>query len=265
LFNILKHTSLPKPAELANNLILLLGDTQSSPGAPFKVPRSGIKDALEKAHQPIYAKIGTGVNTGPFDFAFVKKALVQDKIIESDARSDGNVDQLSLTLSGWKIYEELKRSVKDTRKAFMAMEFINPKKDEGNHYYFQKELFDYLKREVLLKTEYKLENPLMSDPEAGNIHARLEVEIRSSRFVVAELSHHNLGAYWEAGFARGLGKPVIYMCNKEVYERDKPHFDVGSDQIVFWEEGEDKKEAAATNLSAVILATLLGEAKMTDG
>lgn len=59
---------------------------------------------------------------------------------------------------------------------------------------------------------------------AGNIQARLEVEIRKARFVVAELSHHNNGAYWEAGFARGLGKPVIYMYNKEVGKTERPTF-----------------------------------------
>ena len=64
---------------------------------------------------------------------------------------------------------------------------------------------------------------------AGNIHARLEVEIRTARFVVAEISHHNNGAYWEAGFARGFGKPVIYMYNKVIGNRTDPHFDVGSD------------------------------------
>ncbi len=98
---------------------------------------------------------------------------------------------------------------------------------------------------------------------AGNIHARLEVEIRKARFLVAELSHHNNGAYWEAGFARGLGKPVIYMYNKEIGGSDRPpHFDVSSDHYITWEQGKPQK--AADDLKAVIRATLFGEAKMED-
>ena len=28
-------------------------------------------------------------------------------------------------------------------------------------------------------------------------------------------THGDPGAYWEAGFAEGLGKPVIYTCEKD--------------------------------------------------
>jgi nucleoside 2-deoxyribosyltransferase len=81
--------------------------------------------------------------------------------------------------------------------------------------------------------------------------------------VIAELSHHNNGAYWEAGFARGLGKPVIYMYNKRVGNSDRPpHFDVGSDLYIAWE--EDKPEKAADDLKGVIRATLFAEAVMED-
>ena len=90
----------------------------------------------------------------------------------------------------------------------------------------------------------------------------MEVEIRTARFVVAELSHHKNGAYWEAGFARALGKPVIYMYNKSIGKSEKPHFDVGSDHIIFWE--KDNPQKAAEDLKAFIRATLFGEAKMID-
>lgn len=103
---------------------------------------------------------------------------------------------------------------------------------------------------------------LRSDPAAGNIHARLEVEIRAARFVVAELSHHNNGAYWEAGFARGLGKPVIYMYNKITGKSNTPHFDVGSDHYIAWVQNQPEKAAEA--LKAVIRATLFGDAVMED-
>ena len=56
---------------------------------------------------------------------------------------------------------------------------------------------------------------LDEDPQAGSIDERLRVEIRKSRFLVADLTHGNPGAYWEAGFAEGLGKPVIYTCEKD--------------------------------------------------
>jgi nucleoside 2-deoxyribosyltransferase len=50
---------------------------------------------------------------------------------------------------------------------------------------------------------------------AGSIDDQLRVALRTSRFVIADLTHDNNGAYWEAGFAEGLGRPVIYTCRSK--------------------------------------------------
>ena len=81
------------------------------------------------------------------------------------------------------------------------MEFPNSEKSTEN-YFFQNTLLDEFLVPAVKKTGYDLANTLRSEPKAGNLHARLEVEIRAARFVVAELSHHNNGSYWEAGFTR---------------------------------------------------------------
>jgi len=167
----------------------------------------------------------------------------------------------SFTLPGWQRYQELLRSVKDSRKAFVAMEF--PDESRSRDYFFQNTLLDEFLVPAVKKTGYRLANAMRSDPKAGNLHARLEVEIRAAQFVVAELSHHNNGAYWEAGFARGLGKPVIYMFNKKIAGSERPpHFDVGSDLYILWDHEEPGK--AAEDLKAVIRATFFGEAIMED-
>jgi hypothetical protein len=265
LTSILKNNSLPTPAEQANSFITYLGEHLSSPGDTYGVfaeqnPRENISGLL-------------GLKTGSFDaerkdFQFIITALEEQKIL--DVKYDPNLTSgerkiplyVSLTLSGWQKYEELQRYVKNSRRAFVAMEFPSPERTEVN-YFFQTKLLDEYLVPAVNKTGYDLANALRSEPMAGNIHARLEVEIRAARFVVAELSHHNNGAYWEAGFARGLGKPVIYMYSKTIGGSDRPpHFDVGSDHYIAWEENEPKKAADA--LKAVIRATLFGEAVMED-
>jgi hypothetical protein len=168
--------------------------------------------------------------------------------------------RVSLTMGGWQKYEELQRSVKNSRKAFVAMEF--QKEGSDQNYFFQETLFDKYLVPAVKETGYDLANALRSEPTAGNLHARLEVEIRASRFVVAELSHHNNGAYWEAGFARALDKPVIYMYNRTIGGSQTPHFDVGSDHYILWE--QDKPQKAADDLKAVIRATLFDEAVLED-
>ncbi len=259
---ILKNNSLPNVVEQANNLILYLGEKLNSPSNKLIVEISTGIIELEKSIN-LYSNIGLNILTAIADFNYIRKYLIDNYIISrEDTTLAPKVYGLQLTFLGWQKYEELRHSVENSKKAFLAMEFYSEEKEQkGIDYYFQKKIYpDFLKKSVE-DTGYKLENPLL-DPKSGNIHARLEVEIRNSRFVIAELSHHNNGAYWEAGFARGLGKPVIYMYNKEIGGTEKPHFDVGSDHIIFWE--KDKPEEAAQKLKDCIRATLFGEAKMED-
>ncbi|MCP5022280.1 MAG: hypothetical protein GY930_10945 [bacterium] len=100
---------------------------------------------------------------------------------------------------------------------------------------------------------------LDEEPEAGLIDNAMLVQIRTSRFVIAELSETNAGVYWEAGFAEGISKPVIYTCRED----QKPHFDTSHRQTVFWD--PDKLDDAALKLKSCIRATLPDIAKMTDG
>ena len=59
-------------------------------------------------------------------------------------------------------------------------------------------------------------------------------QIRDAAFVIADLSHDNLGAYWEAGYAEGLGKPVIYICERGKFEEKQTHFDTNHCTTVLW-------------------------------
>ncbi len=71
--------------------------------------------------------------------------------------------------------------------------------------------------------------------EAGLIDNRMRVEIRNSRFVIADLTHDNRGAYWEAGYGEGLGKPVIYLCKAEVFRAKSTHFDTSHHLTIQWD------------------------------
>ncbi|MBF0282852.1 MAG: hypothetical protein HQL51_00130 [Magnetococcales bacterium] len=102
---------------------------------------------------------------------------------------------------------------------------------------------------------------LDDDPKAGLIDDRMRVEIKSSRFLIADLTHANNGAYWEAGYAEGLGKDVIYTCKKSLFEKEKSHFDTNHHLTVIWD--EQNPEECRQKLTATIRATL-PDAKMLD-
>ncbi len=90
----------------------------------------------------------------------------------------------------------------------------------------------------------------------------MRVEIRASDFVVADLTHDNLGAYWEAGYAEGLGKPVIYTCKRSKFDSTKTHFDTNHHLTIIWDEADS--EDAGLQLTETIRATLPHLAKLAD-
>lgn len=76
--------------------------------------------------------------------------------------------------------------------------------------------------------------------------------IRECRFLIMDISDPNYGAYYEAGYAQGLGKEVIISCKRSVFNREyvteeekkyqrylKPHFDIAQKQILCWENYEN--------------------------
>jgi hypothetical protein len=103
-----------------------------------------------------------------------------------------------------------------------------------------------------------------STQRAGLVDAVIGDEIRRCRFLIADLSDHNAGAYWDAGFAEGLGKPVIYVCRRKTVEGDpiKTHFDADHRQTIRWD--LSSLDDTATRLKAVIRNTLLGDTKWPE-
>ena len=99
-------------------------------------------------------------------------------------------------------------------------------------------------------------------PSAGSIDDRLRVEIRKARLLVADLTHGNHGAYWESGFAEGLGKPVIYTCEEGYFRDPGTHFDTNHHHTVLWRETALPEAAAA--FTTTIRATLPEEAVLRD-
>jgi len=59
--------------------------------------------------------------------------------------------------------------------------------------------------------------------------------IRDSKFVVVDLTHKNNGAYFEEGYAMGLGKPVIQLCQKCT----RLHFDIAQKNTIMWDLEDD--------------------------
>jgi len=232
---------LPSPREQADLFVRWLGENVEGPGETVWVEPS--------THSGI---IGA---KSPEGFALVLRYLFDVDLVTgnlSEAIGAPGRAHVTLSFEGWNYYEQLRLGGSTYRKAFMAMKFGD-------------ELLDQVLEDVFKpcvdQTGFKLVR-LDDIPRAGLIDDRLRVEIQSADFLIADLTHDNLGAYWEAGYAEGLGKPVIYTCEKDKFDKDQTHFDTNHHLTIIWD--KDNPHKAGEDLKATIRATLPHLAKQED-
>lgn len=220
----------PNPAQQATNAIRFIGD---------EITRTGERlDTL-----PNYFFVEIGSPTPAFAAGLMHELKKRDDLDGDPYESHEKIETLckiKLTLNGWEKYERERTGLSAGRYGFLAMEFNDP-------------VLETLAREVikpLLKKEIRYDVIDVRDvAKAGIIDNIMRAQIRDSAFVLADLTHGNNGAYWEAGYAEGLGKPVIYLCERKKFDNEKPHFDTNHCTTVIWCEDtidEFKKQLVAT-------------------
>jgi len=84
----------------------------------------------------------------------------------------------------------------------------------------------------------------------GDINDAILAEIKKSQFVIADFTGHRQGVYFEAGFARGLGREVIWCCSKADFE--KTHFDTNHYSHIVWNSISDLSEQLRNRILATI-------------
>lgn len=75
------------------------------------------------------------------------------------------------------------------------------------------------------------------DAHNENIFDKMLVEIVGCKFLVADFTTQNPGVYYEAGYAKALGKTVIHTCKDT--DCDSIHFDIKQTQFLFWNDADD--------------------------
>jgi len=238
---ILASERLPSPREMADNFVLLLGETQGAdPG------RRGRWEFEE-----LCARLGALSSSAVI---YTVMELEKAGVLYHDPPMDSVVAQL--TFRGWERYEELKHGAVDSKRAFMAMKYGDPLLDDVYRKCF---------KPAVRRAGFDL-GRLDERAPAGHIDSRMLEVIRRSRFVVADITYDNSGAYWEAGFAEGLDKKVIYTVSKVWIDEDRKnrvHFDTDHFNRIEWD--VDNLEEAGGKLTAMIRNTFLAEVKMVDG
>ena len=233
---------LPKPREQADLMIRWFAESHQE---------------LGKAVNLNYKNHGAIIGSqSAISFAFTMNYMIQSGFLYGKPAEFMNIShnqyQLFLTVTGWDYYDQMRTRKEFYRKAFIAMKFNDKRLEKTLEEVFKpaakKAGFDLFKS--------------IEQLGAGLIDNQIRAQIQASDFVIADLSHDNLGAYWEAGYAEGLGKPVIYTCQKSKFEKSKTHFDTNHHLTIVWD--DENPAQCEKELIATIRVTLPHIAKMDD-
>jgi nucleoside 2-deoxyribosyltransferase len=150
---------------------------------------------------------------------------------------------VQLTARGWHEFEQLTLRARDSAQAFVAMWFSH----------LTNEAYVSAIVPAIAATGYK---PVRIDKKEHNnkIDDEMIAEIRRSRFLVAdftcEAGKARGGVYYEAGFAQGLGIPVIWTCKDTSI--DDLHFDTRQYAHIVWKDAADLCTQLKNRIGATI-------------
>lgn len=175
------------------------------------------------------------------EFSYLLELLAERSLFEERGAYpvDQPIPQYRLTPEGWNAVEQTLRSHPDSNQAFVAMWFT-----------------DELKLAWELGFKPALEStgftPIRVDIIEHNrkIDDLIIAEIRRSGLLVADFTGNRGGVYFEAGFALGLGIPVVWTCKDT--DIKAVHFDTRQYNHIVWNDPGDLKDKLTNRISATI-------------
>jgi hypothetical protein len=163
--------------------------------------------------------------------------LMKSLVAAGQVLAHGNT-QGALTMVGWERIGQLRQAGPNSALAFVAMSFAE----------VLNELFDKAIGPAVSQAGF---DPVRVDrrEHTNSIDDEIVGNIRKSRFMVADFTGQRAGVYFEAGLMAGLGRTVIWMCDKN--ELAKVHFDVRQRNFIGWASIEDARQRLYNRIMAI--------------
>lgn len=162
--------------------------------------------------------------------------LQEKGYINNYARLSGSCD---ISVNGWDFIYDYEKRINSTQ-AFVAMWF-DDRMDDAYKEAIRPAL-EKLGYDPIINVKFMEHNEKIDDI--------IIAEIRKSRLLIAEFSGHRPCVYFEAGFAKGLGIDVIFICHKKYFK--KAQFDIRQYSHIKWEYAEELKEKLIKRIGATI-------------
>jgi hypothetical protein len=162
---------------------------------------------------------------------------LQEKGLMTELLSVGEANR-RLTPSGYIAADDLRARRAASSQAFVAMWFT-PEMEQV----YEKGIKPAIDRAGFAPM-------LIRDKQHANkIDDEIIAEIRRSAFVVADFTGQRQNVYYEAGFARGLGRQVIWTCRKG--EIEDLHFDIRQYNCIDWENEAELQKRLRDRIEAI--------------
>ena len=222
-----------KASDFLNRTLLNLGRLPKRPFEGFKIDTTKAGDRF---------LLFTPDSGGCYDF--LRELAEQEYIRFNETKVEGGPqwDILFLTTKFWEIVENLQKTEVGNKHAFVAM-------------WFSESMNDYYKNGIKKAIEEAGYIPVRIDLQDFNekICDEIIAEIRRTKFLIADFSGLRSGVFFEAGFAKGLGREVIFTVREADVEKLKEHFDTRQYNHIVYDSPEDLHKKLYNRICATIV------------
>jgi nucleoside 2-deoxyribosyltransferase len=226
----------PSVAERATKLLTWLARQHPAVGEKIQIPhgrhvhqfleRSGGSDiqGMNEARAKQLARfldpiaVSSSVSPAEVDFLIGAYLKTEEQFVELD--QSGAHLSVTITARGWKHLDALPAGTSSV--GFVAMWFA----DEMTP------VWEQSFNPAITDAGYKAQR-IDKEEHNNKIDDEILASIRAAKFVVADFTKQRGGVYYEAGFAQGLGKPIIWTIRQD--DLKDIHFDTRQFNHIPWE------------------------------
>lgn len=217
------------PAEKLYNFLNILFKLQIIDGGKFRVDLNQEKIWIKSYFQSVE------------ECLFYFNTLRNENLVFADPiRGELYQFDINITFNGLRKVAELSDIGINSKTVFIAMAF-----DQKTNQYREaiKEAISATGFEWVLIDEVHLESD-------KTIPDGILAGIKQARFCVADFTLHRNGVYFESGYALGLGKQVIYLCEESQFA--DAHFDIKQLQHIIYKDAHDLEAKLTDKINAWI-------------
>jgi nucleoside 2-deoxyribosyltransferase len=231
---IIRNAIIPRaPEEKINSLLCYLHSLQEFEGAKINWPDGEDRQDLARR---LYFKNEQELVF--YVFTLFEKDFITGQNVST--KDGGDLMGIKLTYEGLAKVIETNESGSQSNRCFVAMSFSESQSETRSAIRTAINNCDF---DAILIDEQHIDSDV-------TINDALIAEIKKLKFVVADFSEHKHGVYFEAGFALGLRKPVVYLCTKKDFKNT--HFDTNHYPHIIYETLEELTEKLQTKIEAWI-------------